>query len=198
MYYTGAFPQELTSQADNTLRVDNALIEEINIENPVSGSVLISYGSEDQNHMLYKDLLQLNISEDTIIMDQYGETLYLEDLTPGMRVDAEFSAAMTRSIPPQASAYQIVALTEEPSVNITTDRVVDIDVENSFLTTGNPYDIYDQIRFNISEATVILDQEGNRIPLMRVTPGQLVTVEHAIFQTLSIPPQSPAFLIQII
>lgn len=198
MYYTGAFPQEVTSQADSTLRVDNALIEDVNIENPVNGSVLISYGAEDQNNMLYRDLLQLNISEDTVILDQYGETLYLENLTPGMRIDAEFSAAMTRSIPPQASAFQIVALTEEPSVNITTDRVVDTDVENSFLITGNPYDIYDQMRFNISEATVIFDQEGNRIPLMRVTPGQLVTVEHAIFQTLSIPPQSPAFLVQII
>ncbi|NLP33663.1 MAG: hypothetical protein GX359_00485, partial [Clostridiales bacterium] len=44
----------------------------------------------------------------------------------------------------------------------------------------------------------ILDQNNNTIPLEAIQPGQLVRVEHAIFQTLSIPPQSPAYLVQVL
>jgi hypothetical protein len=83
-------------------------------------------------------------------------------------------------------------------INVTIDRVATVDAPNNYLITGNPYDMNDQIRFNISSDTVLLDQNGNQISLWDITPGQLVRVEHAIFQTLSIPPQSPAFLIQIL
>jgi hypothetical protein len=61
----------------------------------------------------------------------------------------------------------VVVLQEAPSVNITTDRVVSVDTNN------------------------------NAIPLEAIQPGQLVRVEHAIFETLSIPPQSPAYLVQV-
>jgi hypothetical protein len=115
-----------------------------------------------------------------------------------MRIDADFSTAMTRSIPPQSSAYRIVVLQEEPSVNITTDRVVSVDTNNGFLLTGNPYDMYDQFIFNISNETVILDQNNSTIPLEAIQPGQMVRVEHAMFQTLSIPPQSPAYRVQVL
>jgi hypothetical protein len=87
---------------------------------------------------------------------------------------------------------------EEPSVNITIDRVVSADVYNGFLTTGNPHNIYDQMRFTTSDATVILDTKGNRISLWSIRPGQMVRVTHAIFQTMSIPPQSPAYQVQLL
>jgi hypothetical protein len=89
-------------------------------------------------------------------------------------------------------------LQEEAPVNITTDRVVSVDMNNGFLLTGNPYDIYDQMIFTISSETVILDQNNNIIPLEAIQPGQMVQVEHAIFQTLSIPPQSPAYRVQVV
>jgi hypothetical protein len=115
-----------------------------------------------------------------------------------MRIDADFSTAMTRSIPPQSNAYRIVVLQEDGSSNVITDRVVSVDVNNGFLLTGNPYDINDQFNFNISDETVILDQSNNNIPLEAIQPGQLVRVEHANFMTLSIPPQSPAYLVQVL
>jgi hypothetical protein len=115
-----------------------------------------------------------------------------------MRIDADFSSAMTRSIPPQSSAYRIVVLEEESSVYITTDRVVSVDTNNGFLLTGNPNDMYDQMIFTISDQTVILDQDNDTIPLEDIQPGQLVRVEHAMFQTLSIPPQSPAYRVQVL
>jgi hypothetical protein len=52
--------------------------------------------------------------------------------------------------------------------------------------------------FTISDETEILDQDENTISLEEIQPGQLVRVEHAMFQTLSIPPQSPAYQVEIL
>ena len=183
--------------SDSIIHVDSAIIEEVDVNTAGTGYLLISIGESDENNIIYMQEIRLNIGDNTIIIDENGMELNLYDLNEGMRVDADFSSAMTRSIPPQSSAYRIVVLEEEDSVEFTTDRVVNVDPSNGFLLTGNPYDMYDQMIFTISYQTVILDQDNDTIPLEDVQPGQLVRVEHAIFQTLSIPPQSPAYRVQV-
>lgn len=198
MDYMITSPQGLQLLSENVIRVENAIIEEVNAINKRTGYILISYqvpNQEDQNHF---DQIRLNINRNTMIISEYGEAMDLNDLNNGMRIDAEFSSAMTRSIPPQSNAYRIIILSDEPSVDVTIDRVVNVDVINSFLTTGNPYDIYDQMRFTISETTEILDHNDVNIPLGAIQPGKLVNVEHAMFQTMSIPPQSPAYRVQVL
>lgn len=183
---------------DSIIQVDNAYIEDVTANTETTGYVLISLGTGDDNNMIYDQEIRLNVGDHTIIINERGDLLGMYDLEKGMRIAAEFSAAMTRSIPPQSNAYRIVVLQEEDEVSISTDRVVEVDVNNNFLLTGNPYDINDQMIFTISEETEILDQDYNTIPLGAIKPGQLVRVEHAIFQTLSIPPQSPAYQVQVI
>lgn len=191
------FPRKTMPQADNSLHVDNALIEDINMNKPNGGSILISYKT-NQDNMFYKKLLKLIVGRDTIIKNKSGAPLSLWDLNTGMQVDAEFSEIMARSFPPQAKAFQITANTEEPSVDVTIDRVVEMDTDHGFLTTGNPYDKNDQIRFIISNDTIILDQNGNQVSLGNISTGQMVRIVHAAYQTMSIPPQTPAFLVQIL
>lgn len=183
---------------DTILRVENAIIQEVYTNTEKTGYVLISFEVSGENNLIYMQEVRLNVGDKTIIIDEMGMPLNLYDLRKGMRIEADFSSAMTRSIPPQSNAYRIVVLQEAPSVNITTDRVVSVDTNNSFLITGNPYDMYDQRIFTISNVTAILDPNNNAIPLEAIQPGQLVRVEHAIFETLSIPPQSPAYLVQIL
>ncbi len=184
---------------DTIIHVENALVEEVAADTENTGYVLISYEMSDENNMSYMQEVRLNVGDETIIIEENGTLLNLYDLQEGMRIDADFSSAMTRSIPPQSFAYQIVVLQEEEaSVSITTDRVVGIDTDNGFLLTGNPYDMNDQNIFTISNETEIQDQDGNTIPLDTIQPGQMVRVVHAIFQTLSIPPQSPAYLVQVL
>jgi hypothetical protein len=183
---------------DTIIHVENVPIEEVAVNTDSTGYILISFQVSDENSVIYMQEIRLNIGNNTIIIDDNGRSLNMYDLSQGMRVDADFSSAMTRSIPPQSSAYRIVVLQEEPSVDRTTDRVVSVDTNNGFLLTGNPYDMYDQMIFNISNETVILDQNNNTIPLEAIQPGQMVRVEHAIFQTLSIPPQSPAYRVQVL
>lgn len=186
-------------QDGTILHAENALVEEVNTSNGVNGSILISYGVLVQNNMIQVEVLQLNISQDTVIINQLGEALCLCDLRPGMRIDAIFSAAMTRSIPPQSMAFQIIVKTEAPlATSMTEDRVIGIDTRNQLLYTGNQNDPNDQMRFAVSKDTIILDRDGNPIPLRAIQPGQRVQIEHATFQTASIPPQTTAFRIQIL
>jgi hypothetical protein len=198
MNRTSSDQQDMYFLGDTIIHVENVPIEEVAVNTDSTGYILISFGVSDENSVIYMQEIRLNIGNNTIIIDEKGRSLNMYDLSQGMRVDADFSSAMTRSIPPQSSAYRIVVLQEEPSVDRTTDRVVSVDTNNGFLLTGNPYDMYDQMIFNISNETVILDQNNNTIPLEAIQPGQMVRVEHAIFQTLSIPPQSPAYRVQVL
>ncbi len=191
-------PQGILILGDAIMHAYNALIEEVAASTGRTGFIIITAGVTDENSVFYTEEIRLNVGRDTIIIDEEGNPLSLHDLEKGMRIDADFSAAMTRSIPPQAYAFRIVAFQEEITVDITRDRVVGLDVENGFLLTGNPYDINDQMIFTISDETMILGPYGRVIPLAAIQAGQMVRVEHAIFQTASIPPQSPAYRVQVL
>ena len=182
----------------NVIHAENAIIEEISSDfRTGTGYVTISYGVMGNCGMIHMELVTLIVGRDTIIRDQFGQNLSLRDLREGMRVDAEFSASMTRSIPPQARAYRITVI-NQMDTNITEGRVIDVDTNNGFLLTGRPNDIYSQMRFVITDATVIRDRRGRRIRLRDIRPGDFVVVEHANFQTMSIPPQTTAFDVQVL
>jgi hypothetical protein len=176
--------------------VQDALIEEIIIDNR-TGFVTISYGVMGDRCMVYMQLVTLVVDRDTVIRNQFGQDLSLRDLREGMIVDAEFSSAMTRSIPPQSRAFRITVI-QNDSVSITEDRVLSVDINNGFFYTGNAEDMLSQMRFVVNNETRIMDRRGNKIRLRDLRPGQLVRVEHANFQTMSIPPQTTAFNVQIL
>jgi len=174
---------------------ENAIIENVTRDN-INGYVTISYGVMDRNQTLNMQVVTLVVGRDTIIINQFGEPVPFRELREGMTVDAEFSAAMTRSIPPQSRAYRITVI--ESQYTTTEGRVMAVDPVNGFLYTGNPFNILSQMRFVITDSTVIIDRRGRRISLRDLRPGDFVRVDHAIFQTLSIPPQTTAFRVQVL
>lgn len=180
----------------NVMTAENALIESINWENR-TGFVTISYGVMGDFCMVHMQVVTLVVGSDTVIRDQFGQHLSFRDLKEGMTVDAVFSSAMTRSIPPQSRAYSITVI-ENIDSNTTEGNVAFVDMANNFLYTGNPNDINTQMRFVVTDSTIIRDRRGRRIRLRDVRPGDFVMVEHASFQTASIPPQTTAFEIQIL
>lgn len=183
---------------EDVIRTQNSTIEEIRIDRN-TGFVTISYGVRGDFNIIHMELVTLVVSRDTIIQDRSGRDLRLSDLREGMIVDAEFSSAMTRSIPPQASAYRIVVVNRNAAnSNTTVGRVLEVDLRNDFLYTGNSNDKSSIMRFVITNSTLILDKNGRRLQLRNIRTGQRVRVEHATFQTPSIPPQTTAFVVQLI
>jgi len=182
----------------NVINVENAIIEEISSDPRTStGYVTISYGVMGDFCMINMEVVTLVVSRDTVIRDQFGQGMTFRDLREGMMIDAEFSAAMTRSMPPQSRAYRITVI-NQMDTNITEGRVVDVDANNGVLLTGRPNDINSQMRFIITDATVIRNSRGRRIRLRDIRPGDFVVVEHANFQTASIPPQTTAFDVRVL
>lgn len=180
----------------NTITAENAFIEDINIDNRTA-YVTISYGVLGDFNTINMEIVTLIVGRDTVIMDQLGQSMSIRDLREGMRVDAVFSAVMTRSIPPQSRAYRITVISDMQS-SFNEGRVLEVDPANRFLYTGIPFDIMSQTRFVVTDATTIRDRRGRIIRLRDLSPGDFVRVEHANFMTMSIPPQTTAFDIQVL
>lgn len=196
---------EVMNRTNNmVINAKDAVIEEIFHDNR-SSFVTISYGVLGDFDLIYMTLVTLVVDRDTIIRNRRGQRISVRDLAVGNVVDASFSAAMTRSIPPQSKAYMItlvrenVNLVPNPNVpNIVEDRIAEIDTNNNFVYTGNPADIMSQIRFVVNDRTDIFDRRGNRIRFRDLRPGWRIRVEHADFMTMSIPPQTNAIRIWVL
>ena len=188
---------QVSRRGNNVIRVRDALIEDI-FRDRNAGYVTISYGEMGQFNMIHIRVVVLLVGQDTIIQNQSGQEMRLRDLEVGMTVDAEFSNVMTASEPPQARAFRIVVISDTKPSDETVARVMFVDADNRFFITGNANDIYSQIRFNVSAATIILNRRGNRIGLGSLRPGQMVRVKHALFMTFSIPPQTAAYRVEIL
>jgi len=118
-------------------------------------------------------------------------------LRPGMTVNASFSSAVTRSNPPQATAYTIRVIRPNFSESTTTGIIISIDRRNrtfSTVSNGNPISL---LLFQVPNNTRIFDRFGRPVDFNALRQGQRVTVRHATYMTASIPPQTTAFEVQI-
>ncbi len=177
----------------------NALIENVSVSGR-TGHVTISYEIEDRNQIVLMHVLTLITDTETRIADQFGKRIGVRELRRGMVVNARFSAAMTRSIPPQARAFNITVVKNEKSSLIDEGRVIRVFEEGRFgyILTGVPNDPNRQMRYSVSRRTQLRDNDGKRITLGAIRPGQIVRIERASFQTASIPPQTSALTVQIL
>lgn len=142
--------------------------------------------------------IRLVVGNNTAIFDESGNRIPARDLRTGMVINATFSAAMTRSIPPQATAYMIRIVSRPASENVTTGRIVNVDRQNRSFTTINDGNLSSLIRFHVPEDAVIRNILGRPMDFSNLVPGLRVRVRHAAFMTASIPPQTTAFEIQVI
>ena len=84
----------------------------------------------------------------------------------------------------------------------TIGTIVDIsDIMNQpykFITIGKvPGDIYTYTRLVYSEETIILDHEYNEIGIEDLKVGDTVVTFHSNAMTMSIPPQTSVFIIEL-
>ena len=180
----------------NVIRVFSAAIQEISRDRNAT-LVTISYnncvGCTGQTNRV-----RLVVNQETDLYDERGRNMRAGELERGMTVDASFSSAMTRSIPPQAQAFFIRVIRRTQQNVTTTGRIVEVNTRNNFLLVLRNQNPASAIRFNISNDTVILDPFGRRTSLSSLIPGLRVRVEHASFMTTSIPPQTTAFTVRVI
>ena len=77
-----------------------------------------------------------------------------------MIIDATFSNNMTRSIPPQAQAYQITIVQTEQARPIFEGRLIRINTEDNIFMATTADNPFIPTRFNVKPETIILGHFG--------------------------------------
>lgn len=178
------------------INIQNATIEEIFSERYTT-FVTVVY-REGAGGRRSDQRVRLIVRPRTTILDINGRPVPTSALRVGMVINATISAAMTRSIPPQATAFFIRIVRNPVRENIVTGSILDIDRRNRSFTTISDLDFSSVIRFTVSEDTRIFDRRGRRIQFSELRQGMRVRVRHADFMTASIPPQTAALEISVL
>ena len=181
---------------NSLIHISDGRIEDINTENGTT-FVTISY-TNCINCQNPGQSVRLVVENSTLILGENGNRIPVASLRTGMLVNAVFSSVMTRSIPPQSSAFLIQIVRRPASDNITIGRIMDTDRENRSFTAVSDGNRSSIIRFNVPQDARIFDRTGRPIHFSRLVPGLRVRIRHASFQTASIPPQTTAFEIRIL
>lgn len=148
--------------------------------------------------------IRLNITEETVLKNEAGEEVKLADIQKDSVIDAVYSAAMTRSLPPQSAAKQIVLTDlkpedmQQPEFAALGGKVIEV-AENQItvLPADKEDDAMNYVVLNVGDKTVFQDDEGKAIEVEDIKEGDSVFARHAAIMTMSIPPQTPAFVVEL-
>ncbi|CAH2212058.1 stalk domain-containing protein [Tepidibacter aestuarii] len=127
------------------------------------------------------DGINFNITDKTVIVNEAEQKLTSDALTKGADVEVYYGNIMTMSLPPITSAKKIVV----KGVYTMTGNVKTIQ-KNSILVEGEG--LYDQIKFNITDETKIVDKEGKELSKSDIKEGSKVVAYHGGAMTRSLPP----------
>lgn len=181
------------------LHITGGMIEEIGRER---GNTLVTITYTDcpscNRGEQREQTLVLVVNSDTMIMDEKGRRVPVRDLTVGMVINASVSSAMTRSIPPQTTAFRIRIVSRPPAGVVTMGRIIDIDRRGRSFTLIREGNRASLIRIHVPEDALIQDLFGRPMAFSSLIPGLRVRVVHAAFMTASIPPQTTASEIRVI
>ena len=178
--------------------LNNGTIEDIFTDRN-STIISVNYNNnENNNNRRMTDTIRLVISRNTAIIDEFGNFITPSDLTKGSTINALYSNSMTRSNPPQATAYFIQVLNQPMSDTTTIGRIIAVNFGENNFTTISDNNLSSTIRFNVSDNTRFFDMFGRPINFYDLLPGFRVSVRHASFMTSSIPPQTTAYEVRIL
>jgi len=183
------------NQLPNVRNISNGRIDAISYDN-ATAYITVSY-SDCITCQRVQQTIRLVADNRTRIFDENGRPIPVTALRTCMTIDASFSSAATRSIPPQTAAYMIRIVRRNRIAMTTTGLITDINRQNrSFITisNGNPVSV---TQFNVPESALIFDRFGRPTDFNALRQGMRVTVRHASFMTPSIPPQTTAYEVQI-
>lgn len=178
------------------ININNGRIQEISTERR-NTLVTVRY-REPGDGRWNEQTIVLVVGPRTTVLNQNGRRISPTELNRGMVVDAIVSSAMTRSIPPQTTAYVIRIVRRSQADEFTTGRILDINRGDRNFTTISDGNLASIVRFNLANNAGIIGRSGRPIRFSDLNPGMRVRVRHANFMTASIPPQTTAFEVRVL
>ncbi len=178
---------------DGTYKIVNPSIVTVT-EVTEGGSLIVEDG--------YLGTVVVHIGEDTVITAG-GKEAKAEDIKAEMVLGIEYSPAMTASLPPQTTAVKIMIenLEMEPEDEQKEEFTFDgeiTEISENLVTIGKAFEDEDAMRLVVSDDTVITKGKDKRIyKLEDLKVGMEISGTHSEAMTMSIPPQTAAFTINI-
>lgn len=178
---------------DGTYKIVNPSIVTVT-EVTEGGSLVVEDG--------YLGTVVVHIGEDTVITAG-GKEAKAEDIKAEMVLGIEYSPAMTASLPPQTTAVKIMIENQEmepedeQKEEFTFDGEI-TEISENLVTIGKAFEDEDAMRLVVSDDTVITKGNDKRVyKLEDLKVGMEISGTHSEAMTMSIPPQTAAFTINI-
>ena len=170
--------------------------EKIKAENE---AVYIS--NEDGMYLLYdlnRGEVNVNITDETIVLDSKGNAFDIKNLEAGQTVDVVYDSIMTMSIPPMTNALKItVKDTESKMIIKDTVAAVESDGDYVQIIVGKKDDVKTQTALNPSDNVTVKFADGTAAKVEDIKEDMQITVVASMASTKSIPQQRTAFNIVI-
>ncbi|MGO0059177.1 copper amine oxidase N-terminal domain-containing protein [Brevibacillus fluminis] len=149
--------------------------------------------------------MRLGIYDDTEIVSADGKKLAVTDLKPGMSISATVGAAMTMSIPPQATASKIVVNENAPELLATQGEIAEVTTQKDGSKTvliSNGIGLNDKgfasVLLKLSADTKLINTVDNsEIKADQLKKGQKIVAFYGPMATKSLPPQTQAVKILV-
>jgi hypothetical protein len=184
--------------------------EEQKQQNPKATGVITSIhhsGKYSSIHIqgIHTEGIVLNLSDETIIQMADGSKLALDELHPGLTIQAEHSLIMTMSLPPQTPTYQITVMDAElkKSMLATAGEIVEVitsddgnvslRIQGAALTETSQ----EHIIVRVTEETEVINPKGDAIEAKPFVEGTKVIGYYGPAMTRSLPPIGQALKIVI-
>ncbi|WP_409340432.1 stalk domain-containing protein [Paenibacillus sp. MBLB4367] len=158
-----------------------------------SGVIVNVQAKEDGKYrieLLGSTWVILTVDQSTAIKSLDGKTLTLADLKAGTQIDAEFGPTMAMSFPGQAQAV---------SINVHADRAIKEDTIKEVKHTDDGWQVQlgDSLVLNAGKETRVMTSQGESVNWEELKAGTKVIAYYGPFETKSLPPQSPVFLLVV-
>ena len=165
-------------------------------KNEMKTEGIIVNGSKDRIELLGENPVILNITDKTVIKDEKGNKLTADALKNNVRVEARYSAVMTKSLPPISNAISIVVKEETVRQEGTILYVNGKDDQASIRLDVDSDGNTDMV-LSINKDTTIVTKDGQELKVSELKAGQKIIGFHAQFMALSMPPMSYAYQIVV-
>ncbi|MBB3110247.1 hypothetical protein FHS18_002314 [Paenibacillus phyllosphaerae] len=140
----------------------------------------------------------LSADKDTVLTDAEGKSFQAKDLKAGMQITSEYGPIIAMSYPGQSHAATIQVGTQRSIIEQAVSAVTKTDegwkVQFSEVKDGVETPT---LTLNTGKETMVINKQGQPVDWTQIKPGTNVRAYYGPFETKSLPPQSPLFVLVV-
>ncbi len=141
--------------------------------------------------------IRITVTNETVIKDETGKTLTVDELDESKQLKIKLSDAMTLSLPPMSRALEIVQ-TDELAKTVVEGKITELIEDNGKLVQVVLDD--NRVALNLGDDVKINDlrPDADKSSATKLEEGMYVKAQTTGISTRSIPPQYPTLAVNIL